>query len=340
MIRKRTVVVVGAGASNDLGLPLGPGLKNRVADLIEKHSETRDYLLQACRQRFSDNSGEITNQVFKRAAQQLDALKSAASIDNFLDQRRNDKEFIAFSKMNIAYAIAEAEQKSSIRKQSTALPGKLIRENSEYFLLDFLNIVARNHQEETIIESLKNITFIIFNYDRCVERYFSLWLTMQFGHAKNALLEGPEFLHVYGSLGDYFDGNVHNPFQYEGRMAFQNPHFELPAYVDRIKLFTEQEDSDVSEKIRSRVNSAEAIIFLGFGFEEQNMRFFERKVRTPIPVFATQFGMSPSNEDFIDKELAARFAKGQLDFVRSTNGKSRALITDHYHSLTRAVGSV
>lgn len=336
MIRKKTVVVVAAGASNDLNLPLGKGLQERVSGLLAETGDIWRYLNSASLEYFGPTEKDRAQSVAERARQQRLQILQSSSIDNFLNQFKNDPDLVSFLKMVIAYALAEAEQKSLIsgRKPDT----DIITNTSDYFLHDFMNIVVRGHQKDNIEESLANLTFVIFNYDRCVERYLELWMKFRFGVDFDWHGGVTKFIHVYGSLGDYYDRATFNPFEYDGNFAFQNPHQELPRYVDRIKTFTEEAASEVRNEIETSIDEAETVIFLGFGFEEQNMKYFDGKWSNKR-VFATVFGMSPQNGAFIGEALTKRFSNiGRL--VYTVDGKSRKLITDLYHPLTAAVGSL
>lgn len=336
MIKNKTVVVVGAGASKDIGLPLGDGLKKSVADILsDEGHKVRRYLYAAATAYMKRDNNRVES-AFQAAARYAAPLRHAASIDNFLDQHNDEHDFVAVAKMSIAYVLAEAEKNSRLGGTRTA--AEAMDRTSSYFMHDLLNIVVRNHQASNISESLDNLSFIIFNYDRCVERFLDFWLKFRFGIGGQALIDPSMFVHVYGSLGDYFSADTPNPFEYTGEMAFQNPHHDLPRYVDRIRLFTEQEDSTTHSTISYLVGEAETIIFLGFGFEEQNMRFFEER-SSGKKIFCTLMGMSDVNRGFICDGLVARFSSID-NWVYPVVGPSGQLFRDCYFPLTSAVGSI
>lgn len=335
MITKKTVIVVGAGASHDVGLPLGVDLQKRVADRLgDLETEESSYFRSAITYLF-ENDRSRADTAIGDARFKASRLRIAASVDNFLDQEKANVDFVAVAKMAITLEIAIAEQKSQM--QGNISDEVLLKKCSDYFLLDLLNILVRGHQVENIKPSIENLTFIIFNYDRCVERFFYSWLRLRYGEAADDLIVKENFIHVYGSLGDYFDKTLHNPFEYSGRMAFQNPHMELPTYVDKLKVFTEQEDSETSQKISNAFHTAEAVIFLGFGFEEQNMRFFPKQANGKH-VFATMLGASEANKKYLENMMRERFSlNGEVGVVR---GVSKQLFKEYYHPITAAVGSL
>ncbi len=123
-------------------------------------------------------------------------------------------------------------------------------------------------------------------------------------------------------------------------MAFQNPHLELGKYVEKIKIFTEQEDSKIYQDIQDALGAAQAIVFLGFGFEEQNMRFFQgHSLGYDKSVFATVMGLSDVNKKHVEDELGDLFSPNARR-VYTFDGKSKALIEEFYRPLTKAVGSL
>ncbi len=336
MINNKTVVIVGAGASHDLGLPLGPELQIQVADQLgNRDSELWSFFRSAAENLFT-TKGKAGVQAFITLCGLAQQLQSSTSIDNFLDQHKDQPEVVAAAKIVVAYVLADAEKNSKLRGREDK--ADLIMQNRSYFMFPLLNIAVRGHQAENIRKSLENLTFVIFNYDRCVERYLRAWLLFRFGPKAIENILQEKFVHVYGSLGNYFDPEVHNPFEYEGRLAFQNPHFELPPYVDRLKVFTEQEDSETREKINAVVDEAKTLIFLGFGFEEQNMRFFDVSGENK-KVFATLYGLSVQNQSFVTDYLNNQFSNS-LRSVQYVDGKSSKLFDDCYHPITRAVGSL
>ncbi len=338
MIRRKTVIVVGAGASNDLNLPLGEGLQRRISELLNATGDIWQYLNSASLNHFGVAAPDRAQMVADKVREQHLQILHSPSIDNFLDQNKDDPDLVNFLKMVIAYAIAEAEQKSKLSGNRKV--EEIIHSTSDYFLHDFMNIAIRGHQKGNIGDSLSNLTFVIFNYDRCVERYLDHWMKFRFGIQFDWRDIAPKFIHVYGSLGNYFDGTCFNPFVYGGKFAFQNPHMELPNYVNKLKVFTEDADSSVRLEISRAIDEAETIAFFGFGFEEQNMKYFEGQGRwITKKVFATTFGMSQQNGNFIKEKLANQFSSiGR--FVHSYDGKSKGMISDLYHPLAEAVGSI
>lgn len=338
MIRSRTLVVVGAGASNDLGLPIGSALQSQISDLLQSpNDETKLSLSYAMENYFKDP--ERGHLAFNRLKNLSKQLRTAASLDNFLDQHRDEPDVISAAKACIVYKLAEAEQNSAIADevQSSAIVQKSI--DKDYFALPLLNILSRGHTASDLLDSLSNIHFVIFNYDRCLEFIIDAWLNFRFSIEipKDILREN--FIHVYGAIYNYDREKVLEEFMPRVGMPFTNPKSEIPNHIDNIKIFTEQEDSKISNQIDNLVRSAQAIVFLGFGFEEQNMRFFQPNTIRGRSIFATTFGFSDENKSFIKHSLATKFTSNH-ERVWIVQGRSKKLFDDCYHPLTHAVGSL
>lgn len=336
MINKKTTIVVGAGASADLGMPVGDKLKEKIAArFASQRGEYFDSFSSAAYNSL-DRSASRLNEVLMMARRLAEPLRQSASIDNFLDQRRQFQDFVTLGKLAIAHELTTAEHSS---KLSLSNPNhSLISQADDYFLRELLNITARGHQETDIEDSLANLNFVIFNYDRCVERYISEWLREHFGNHATPYAQAANYIHVYGSLGNYFESENVDTFTRPSGSPLLNPHFELPKIQSRIKLFTEQEDSEIHDAITNACIESDCIIFLGFGFEEQNMRFFDHRHQGKR-VFATLYGMSQPNQTAINTMLHKRFCNAHEEPMTANLG-CRALFVDYYHPITSAVASL
>ncbi|MDP3959443.1 MAG: hypothetical protein Q8Q26_05130 [Pseudorhodobacter sp.] len=103
MITKKTVIVVGAGASNDIGFPLGVDLQKRVSSLLTDHRvELYQYFASAVKHLFDDNA-DRAQAAMRRATELGGPLRMAASVDNFLDQHWDEPDFVNVAKLAIAY---------------------------------------------------------------------------------------------------------------------------------------------------------------------------------------------------------------------------------------------
>lgn len=315
MIGRKTTVVVGAGASADLGLPTGEQLKHQISSLLHVKISQGRYrprsqqigVFDAVKYHLSDEyTSQQPTELFKLSNEIADNVTRAASIDNFLDNRKDDLKLVALGKTAIAYCVAKAESKALLDQPNILLERFEHDKNNSYFLEELLKLVVRNHTIEDVEQSLANLTFIIFNYDRCIERYLDLWLSATFGKPMYEIIKANiKFIHVYGDLGEYNGEKL--SLKSSNDSLFLNPHIELPPISKRLKLFSEQKDSAQMAKIKSTVYGSENILFIGFGFEEQNLEFFgvnEFTINAGKPkIFGTAYGFSDHDIQDIKHEL-------------------------------------
>lgn len=338
MITQPTVVVLGAGASNDLGLPLGPQLQQQVVSLVSDQSDEFHSYFRSGVVRLFGGDQSRANGVVRRAIDYARGLRHAASVDNFLDQVKSDVDFVAAAKMAVGWQIARAESQCTIAELHHDADILDAAVSAKYFLNEFLNLLVRGHQEDNIERSLENVTFVVFNYDRCLERILLAWFETRFPGKALALYRSVKILHVYGCLGPYDKHAGSEFFRGKTSNAMLNPHLTMPEFSGRIKVFTEQEDSDVAEKISHAIHFSRAILFLGFGFEEQNLRFFRAPQSYTKKIFATTMGKGKPNEAAIEQNLRDTMTvEGE---VFTVSDKSIHLFWTYYHSVGRAVGSL
>src|SRR2546430_5733417 len=98
------------------------------------------------------------------------AMPQVTSIDNFIDMHRADKRVGLCGKLAIAQCILQAERQSLLKVD----PGNIyntidfIRAGGTWFNR-FVQLLTQNCTADDLADRLKTITFIVFNYDRCIE---------------------------------------------------------------------------------------------------------------------------------------------------------------------------
>ena len=348
MLEKNITLIVGAGASADLGLPVGEALKFEISKWLYHQLDKLDRNLMppAFEKIFAESSGQ--SQIYGKLKFIAENVKRAASIDNFLDNNRTDEELVKIGKLAIASIISMREDLCPISE--TELRHKSWEDDGNYFLSRFLRMVVSGHTADNVAQSLSKIRFIIFNYDRCVERYIDLWLSNNFGVSFNELIKTHiEFVHVYGELGNYFDMNRFSlrtnpvgkhPTVHARSTLMQNEQIEMPPVATRLKIFTEQENSITAMQIDNCIATTDVLVFLGFAFEPQNMKLLSLKNANPISsVFATAYGVSKSDRDEIDAMLRKKFCgKGRPVLISNKDQKCKDLFYEFSFSLRRELG--
>ncbi len=309
MIKSKTVFIVGAGASSEVKMPIGSELAGQISDMLspsrgsmEGHTFLKD----------REISRAILNTYRSRAtkmAAAADKISSgvtlAHSIDDFIDSFPNEPEIALVGKLAIARAILVKESESHLFVNRDRFDKGINQDQLKktwYPML--LRILASGANHTTASEVLQNVTFISFNYDRCLEQFLCYGLAARFGLAKiqaRNILGDKRILHPYGSLG-----NFRLPEE-SGSLHFgQSENYDLVDIALNLKTYTERTD-DISievQSIRSALTEADTVVFLGFAFHKQNMDLIRplNGIRAGR-IFATTKGMSNSDRDIVRADL-------------------------------------
>ena len=327
---KSIVLVLGAGASKEVGLPIGTELKSEIARLLDirfqdglKKQSGDCQVIEALRliaSNAEDQPGQINP--YQRMCWWIrDAMPQAISIDNFIDCHVDEPKIAVCGKLAIARAILAAEAKSTLIVDKTNIRNKLdFVKNSETWFNSFFQRLTENCGVEDLPARLRSVGVITFNYDRCFEHYLFNAIQNYYGvppEKSAALLESLEIHHPYGMVGGlpwmrrppsiYFGADVHVS--------------ELVAVSRQLRTFTEGTNPNVSdiESIRATVSGARTLAFLGFAFHRLNMELLfgaasSGATKPTQALFGSALGISPRKCLVIANKLSAHtgLSNGQM----------------------------
>jgi hypothetical protein len=337
MFKHRTVFIVGAGAGEELGLPVGRKLANKIRTMMDVRFERGfepigegDYGLYSQLSHIFPKHGP---QLQEAAGRIYDGIGLVAqSIDDFLDQHRDDQLVNLYGKAAIVQAIAEAERASKLwvdmaKGENTFDDQKL----ADTWIIRFMHMLCRGLPRADVGKVFDRVSFIVFNYDRCIEHF--LVHALRRGYALDqqdavSIVDGLNIVHPYGTIGDL------------KRVPFGSTRLNWTSVSKDIKTYTEQAGTDLVPTLRDMVQNAEHIVFLGFAYYDQNMAML-----TPGPllverkrVFGTAYGMSDSDVDVVSNQIDRWYISHHVprsDRVRIENKlKCAALFDFHAKSLT------
>ena len=275
--------------------------------------------MAALRQHVADKG--IPNQInnYLHASLRIsEAMPQAISIDNFIDAHAGNEQIEICGKLAIVRSILEAEQRSTLFYHNLdGQTGVNFKGIQNTWFNGFFQLLTNNCRQDKLTTRLENNSFIIFNYDRCVEHFLFWSLQNYYGISDEEaaeLLRALKIYHPYGQVG-------HLPWQgAQGSTPFGNNvgGGDLLARASQIKTFTEQiEDHTVINDTRNTLREADIIIFLGFAFHQLNMDLiFPDKLKGPRKIFATAKGISDSNSGVIRNELHTLSPAGGI-FLRN-----------------------
>jgi len=274
-----TVLIVGAGASKDfhpemrIGSELSEDILNRVIEFhLPKSERYMSNILQV-----------IIDKKFKTDYKELNELADLwKKRDFFLDFHRDFWTYLEKQKKKNQTGSIDDFLNNPICKEKYLQLGKFVvgfhimgyegagfkhYVNTDTWLYHFASKL------ELIIDNGKNIkdlNIVTFNYDRLIEDYLHFYFKQR--NKWNQVLENlltNQIIHVYGSLGNL-------PWQNNGVIDFGMPN-NLPENMVKVmknfRLISEERYSEKRNKdIKSWINNADKIYFLGFGFLTENMK--------------------------------------------------------------------
>jgi len=346
-MKKKTVFVIGAGASKEAKLPTGYELKGNISRLLDirfdwRDQKSGDYVIcQALRlhvREHKEHPGDI-NPYIHEAWHIKDALPQAISIDNLIDAHRGNEKLALCGKLAIVRSILEAEKESTLffeRTRSDSNINFAALNNSWY--LHFFQLLTENCGADDLEERFRSIALIIFNYDRCVEHFLrnALQNYYRISEARaGELVNSIDIFHPYGKVGLLPWQGTSNTMEFG---VEPNPE-QLLRLAQDIKTFTEGTDPDSSEilAIRSHMSSANRLVFIGFAFHKLNMKLIlpdnvEGIDAATIKVFCTTLGISESDKEVV-AEMINELYNCQLN-IRMINVTCNELFTEYWRSLS------
>ena len=314
MIKSRTIFVVGAGASYEAGLPIG----SKLAEIIGARLKLvgNDFQKKIRDPEIGEAFASEGNKArFLEAAKSIsEAMPLAFSIDNFLHSHKSSSEIVEVGKLAIVKSILEAEKKSALyfdesnannRLDATKLTGT--------WYIKLWHLLSTDVSLEEVDTIFDNVSFVIFNYDRCVEKFLYEALRSYYRLDENGAAEVMQKLkvfHPYGRVGSLLSTSEERvvPFGNTDRIS------ALRSLARQVRTFTETSDnrqdfSDMYETIRF----AEKMVFLGFAYHTLNMRLLSPERRCFAEhIFGTCLNSSDSDAG-VFKERIEEVLFGAVD---------------------------
>ena len=313
---KKTLYILGAGASREANLPTGNQLKTEIANFLDikfedgraQTSGDRD-ITEALRIYVKQAEDHNNINPHMRAAWQIrDAMPQAISIDNFIDTHSNNKKIELCGKLAIVRSILNAERNSLLYFDNQSSYSKLdFSVLKETWYASFMKLLTENCTKENLLKRMKSISLIVFNYDRCIEHFLYNSLQNYYGippEEARDLINEIEIYHPYGVVGSL-------PWQAGQSMQFGADPYpkQLLELANQIKTFTEGTDPKSSEilALRNNIAQTDRLVFLGFAFHRLNMNLMSPQGLTPssepAACFGTAYDISDSDCEIIKSEL-------------------------------------
>ncbi|MBK8198053.1 MAG: SIR2 family protein [Acidobacteria bacterium] len=302
MFRKSTVFVIGAGASKEAGLPIGIELTDSISKALKDGLNDAPAFVR----RFANtaSSSDFSYDDLDRAAREVSTeIHGHGSIDSYVNWR-NDPAVSIVAKLAIAAEIEAAEKNSTlfVSQYARTIINEAVANLTWYET--FVRICLANLRGTNIEELFSNVVVVTFNYDRTLELFLLERLkrycaTIEPNHER--LFQQLKILRPYGYLGP-LRWNQHND-RVEG--FGQIDAAGSGKVISSIRTYSELAESAAQAQITEAMDKASTLVFLGFGFNSQNMRILQRS--TPAAaiksVYATALGASKFEIEAIKENI-------------------------------------
>jgi hypothetical protein len=319
MFKKKTVFVIGAGASAEFGMPIGVQLRNRIAPYFNFSEDSASARLhQMLVPQFGANAPIYTQA-------ELSVSKVVAefpSIDEILHYFSTEPEIVMLGKAAIVREILAAERKSTLFDMNGS-GLKTSTERDENWLQHFFSMAISSTLYRHIRHAFKMLTIINFNYDRIIEHYLYNALQNQaliHSVAAKEAVSSLEILRPYGKVGPLdwqsdvgvvFGSEINHDddslFSTASSIRIYTESLPRLVHIDRYAPYEIQYPT-IRSKITSALREADVVVFLGFGFHEQNMDLLRgAEIGKGTLIFATAYGIHEENFPYLKQRILDMF---------------------------------
>ena len=321
-VRKSLVLVVGAGASKEVNLPVGEELKQAIASSLSFRVVNHGYgieggdskIMEAMYQlvQLPGNQRGNVNPYLQAARLIKDAMPQAQSIDNFIDSHKSDARIAQCGKLAIAACILKAERSSALRVDRSNIYNKInFAGVANTWFNGLFQLIVQSCQQADIADRVRKLAVISFNYDRCLEHFLHSALQNYYSMSPEqatAAMAHLQVFHPYGTVGALPWSDPSRGVDYGAEPSSH----QLNVLAGQLRTFTESTDPTASEivALRSTLSSAERVAYLGFAFHPLNLELLygvkaKEASASDARVYATALGLSDSDARLIEEDLVS-----------------------------------
>lgn len=338
MLRTRTTLIVGAGASAELQFPSNSELLARIIQGYDfkrtaSDTSTRDgQLLLRNIYKLAERLNKKVGDVAAAAERLRNACRLGRSIDSVLEQYDHDPLVLACGKLAITFFMGQAESRSNLKdvprvEGELPLQGKI----AEYWIYQLGQLITSGVPRSKIGQTLEQLTIINFNYDRSLEHFLPYALVMAYGielkEAQQVIAEKLDIVHPHGSIGRLPWQKGEAP---QADWGVEQP-WNIHAIAAQLKSLNERSsDRNALRDIRLSVASAKRLVFLGFGFQPQNVDLlFENTLSHNPEVLISTYGMSGGNSATVAQMIRRLAGLESPDLLMMNPGKAWEVLRDY-----------
>jgi hypothetical protein len=342
--KQKTVLVLGAGASKEFGLPLGRDLKGLLAkdlnilfgDFGTQQTSGSYEIVEALKIISKDHNGRPgdINPHRVAAVRIAGAMGLSGSIDEYVERHKDDILCEQCAKLGISKAILQAERSSKLYLNPTKRHDDPLSGASECWLAYLLRDLTRGKSRADLASVFENIFVVNFNYDRCVEQFVYLWFQQIYNlsESESQIVSSKlRIFHPYGKIANLPFENSNDHIAFGGELDSRR----LIKMANSIRTYSETVEEDANlEGYKREVGSADKIVFMGFGFHQQNMDLLSVPLgfeRATARCYATIDGISEPRLELCKEQVSQTMGLISPDglFFHSYRGNCEAFWSEY-----------
>lgn len=327
----KTVLVLGAGASHDLKIPLGNSLLDYIISNNRNGNFTKvikriiynnriaihergllDQLPKPIAESIKlNNSSQILRQTDDSYTDWTKDLHHVESIDQFIHHR---KELAILAKLSILITLSEFENPDMFDHFNLGNPvgkGPSHGVRRTWYNALWNNIISHNPSFDEVKQVLAQMHFVTFNYDRSLEYFLLKSIKALYPHAEIKSTDLP-ITHIYGCLGS-LDPEASNYREYKkimyshslepGQPGAQEYHIEHSSHNANVFKVAD-------EKL---FNLALGIDTYGKVYDSTKSEAIQAMIRNAEDVYIFGFSFQHQNMDILFQQTSTPIAKGKVN---------------------------
>ncbi len=274
MFTKKTVLILGAGASCDYGYPTGAELVKNIIKSIQNVEYVNSY---------DEEIKMMEDPKLKNLCQKLEDF-NPINIDYFLKHHTDVQDA---GKRMIAYEILKCELKSKDELEEERSNKESNKNMKDWYRYLFHAITSGCENPEDLNKNLENLFIITFNYDISLESYIKTRLSQTefFKDVQEDFCQ--EFfknniIHVYGKIRDLYEEKDQKINKWVQDHKANQPctitkEPVLLIYSTQLKENIEviggknDKQKGINKEAAEWISAAEKLFILGFGFDSNNI---------------------------------------------------------------------
>lgn len=283
MFKNKVALILGAGASYEVGLPIGDTLKEQISEALHVRQISGGWgdfhlgdstIEDVIKRLISTGGSDFQRGELVAACKGISsALPLARSIDNYLHSHKASKATELCGKLGIVNCILKAENASRL---------KIDEDRSANARVDFSELAGSWYNRfaalmfessfDDLKKALQNLSVIAFNYDRCFEHFMYYSIITYYGCEPQVaadVVKSMNIYHPYGTVG-YLPWMGKSPTAKFGEVVDSSVLLSLAGQIKTYTEGVERNSSDI-QAIHNAMRKASNVIFLGFGYIPLNM---------------------------------------------------------------------